>query len=114
MKAEFWKIFDDIDAEPGPAAQAVAATGPRRPLRGPAYPASVDCLRTTSSTSSPTCASPREHRHRIRHSNFIERTFGETRRRVKVIGRLPGERSCLTGVTELVGRPGPLGNRLPW
>ncbi len=30
---------------------------------------------------------------RIRHSNFIERTFGETRRRVKVIGRLPGEHS---------------------
>jgi putative transposase len=36
------------------------------------------------------------HHHRIRHSNFIERTFGETRRRVKVIGRLPGETSCLT------------------
>jgi transposase-like protein len=36
---------------------------------------------------------PREHWARIRHSNF-ERTFGETRRRVKVIGRLPGERSC--------------------
>src|SRR5262249_38954071 len=27
---------------------------------------------------------------------FIERTFGETRRRTKVIGRLPGETSCLT------------------
>jgi len=27
---------------------------------------------------------------RIRHSNFIEGTFGETRRRVKVIGRFPG------------------------
>ncbi|MST31425.1 IS256 family transposase, partial [Acidimicrobiaceae bacterium USS-CC1] len=38
---------------------------------------------------------PVEHHKRIRHSNFIERTFGETRRRVKVIGRLPGERSCL-------------------
>ena len=32
----------------------------------------------------------------MRHSNFIERTFGETRRRVKVIGRLPGETSCTT------------------
>jgi len=32
----------------------------------------------------------------VRHSNFIERTFGETRRRVKVIGRLPGEHSCLS------------------
>jgi putative transposase len=40
--------------------------------------------------------SPAEHHKRIRHSNFIERTFGETRRRTKVIGRLPGETSCLT------------------
>ncbi|MBK6886488.1 MAG: transposase [Tetrasphaera sp.] len=35
---------------------------------------------------------PTEHHTRIRHSNFIERTFGETRRRAKVIGRFPGER----------------------
>jgi len=41
-------------------------------------------------------AVPAEHHHRIRHSNFIEQTFGETRRRTKVIGRLPGETSCLT------------------
>ncbi len=26
----------------------------------------------------------------------MERTFGETQRRVKVIGRLPGEQSCLS------------------
>jgi len=32
----------------------------------------------------------------VRHSNLIERTFGETRRRVKVIGRLPGERTALS------------------
>jgi hypothetical protein len=32
----------------------------------------------------------KEHCKRIRHSNFIERMFGETRRQVKVIGRLPG------------------------
>jgi hypothetical protein len=29
-------------------------------------------------------------------TNLIARTFGETRRRTKVIGRLPGERSCLS------------------
>ena len=40
----------------------------------------------------------------IRHSNFIERTFGETRRRVKVIGRLPGERSCLSLVWAVLDR----------
>ena len=38
---------------------------------------------------------PVEHHKRLRRSNFIERTFGETCRRVKVIGRLPGERASL-------------------
>jgi transposase-like protein len=37
-------------------------------------------------------------------SNFIERTFGETRRRTKVIGRLPGETSCLTLVWAVLDR----------
>ena len=39
-----------------------------------------------------------------RHTNLIERTFGETRRRVKVIGRLPGEASCLTLVWAVLDR----------
>ena len=47
---------------------------------------------------------PAEHWRRIRHSNFIERTFGETRRRVKVIGRLPGENSCLSLVWAVLDR----------
>ena len=41
---------------------------------------------------------------RIRHSNFIERTFGETRRRVKVIGRLPGEHSCTSLIWAVLDR----------
>nr|WP_204079353.1 transposase [Mycobacterium riyadhense]VTP00595.1 Transposase, Mutator family [Mycobacterium riyadhense] len=47
---------------------------------------------------------PREHWTRVRHSNFIERTFGETRRRVKVIDRLPGEHSCLKLVWAVLDR----------
>jgi putative transposase len=47
---------------------------------------------------------PAEHHKRIRHSSFIERTFGETRRRTKVIGRLPGETSCLTLVWAVLDR----------
>ena len=34
----------------------------------------------------------------------IERTFGEIRRRVKVIGRLPGESSCLSPVWAVLDR----------
>jgi putative transposase len=47
---------------------------------------------------------PAEHWRRIRHSNLIERTFGETRRRVKVIGRLPGEQSCLSLIWAVLDR----------
>jgi transposase-like protein len=47
---------------------------------------------------------PREHWQRIRHTNLLERTFGETRRRTKVIGRLPGERSCLKLVWAVLDR----------
>ena len=36
--------------------------------------------------------------------NFIERSFGETRRRAKVIGRLPGESSCLSLVWAVLDR----------
>ncbi len=39
---------------------------------------------------------PAEHRKRIRTTNLLERTFGESRRRTKVIPRFPGERACLT------------------
>jgi transposase-like protein len=36
--------------------------------------------------------------------NLIERTFGETRRRTKVIGRLPGERTCVALVFAVLDR----------
>ncbi len=49
-------------------------------------------------------AVPTEHHHRIRHSNFIERTFGETRRRAKFIGRFPGETSCISIVWAMLDR----------
>ena len=38
---------------------------------------------------------PKEHQKRIRTTNLLERTFGESRRRTKVIPRFPTERSCL-------------------
>ena len=106
VKAEYWAIFDDIDAEPGSAAQAVARGRAKafaskwRKL----YPAAVECLETDFEHLIAYLRFPVEHWGRIRHSNFIERTFGETRRRVKVIGRLPGERSCLSLVWAVLDR----------
>lgn len=106
VKAEFWKIFDDVDAEPGTAAQAVARSraiafaSKWRKL----YPSAVDCLEDDFEHLIAYLRFPAEHHGRIRHSNFIERTFGETRRRVKVIGRFPGERSCLSLVWAVLDR----------
>jgi transposase-like protein len=39
---------------------------------------------------------PLRHRHRWRSTNLLERSFGEVRRRTKVMGRFPGETSCLS------------------
>jgi transposase-like protein len=106
VKAEFWRIWDDIDAAPGTAAVAEAT---RRAKAFSAkwaklYPAAVDCLNDGFEHLTTHLRFPREHWRRVRHSNFIERTFGETRRRVKVIGRLPGERTCLSLVWAVLDR----------
>ncbi len=106
VKADFWAIFDDIEAAPGSAAVAEAT---RRAKTFAArwrklYPAAVECLEDDFEHLVTYLRFPKEHWRRIRHSNFIERTFGETRRRVKVIGRLPGERSCLSLVWAVLDR----------
>jgi putative transposase len=91
VKAAYWQIFDDITADPGQPAVDEA----RRRAQAFArrwrdhYPAAVACLLDTLPELTTFLRFPREHWPRIRHTNLIERTFGETRRRVKVIGRLP-------------------------
>ena len=97
VRADYWEIFEVGDAQPGEAAVAVARTQAeafaakwqRR------YPSAVACITSDLASLTVHLRFPAEHWHRIRHSNLIERTFGETRRRTKVIGRLPGEASCL-------------------
>jgi putative transposase len=106
VKTAFWAIFDDIDAEPGEAAVAQARQRAHAfaDRYGKRYPAAVECLLETLPELTCFLRFPREHWARIRHTNLIERTFGETRRRVKVIGRLPGERSCLSLVWAVLDR----------
>lgn len=106
VKAEYWAIFDGIEAEPGDRAVAEATRRARAfsAKWGKLYPAAVACLMEDLDHLTTYLRFPKEHWRRIRHSNFIERTFGETRRRVKVIGRLPGERSCLSLVWAVLHR----------
>ncbi|MGV1050476.1 MAG: IS256 family transposase [Solirubrobacterales bacterium] len=107
VKTDYWKIFDVADdVEPGRDAVALV----QKRIDGFAarwrdsYPAAVKCLLTDRDSLTVYLRFPREHWTRVRHSNFIERTFGETRRRVKVIGRLPGETSCLSLVWAVLDR----------
>src|SRR5271167_1833304 len=107
VKADYWAIFDvPGDIEPG--LDAVTYVQHRidafaRRWRD-SYPAAVRCLLTDRDSLTAYLRFPREHGTRTRHSNFIERTFGETRRRVKVIGRLPGETSCMSLVWAVLDR----------
>src|SRR4029450_11448276 len=93
---------------PPPGQQLVEAVQPRIDAfarhYGPRYPAAVRCLLADRAQLTTYLRFPTAHHPRIRHSNFIERTFGETRRRVKVIGRLPGEASCLSLVWAVLDR----------
>ena len=106
VKAEFWKIFDGIEEPPGDSAVALARNRAVAFERryGRLFPAAVECLMADFANLTTYLRFPTAHHARIRHSNFIERTFGETRRRVKVIGRLPGERTCLGLVWAVLDR----------
>ncbi|EUA23244.1 transposase, Mutator family protein [Mycobacterium xenopi 4042] len=104
MQAEirdgYWACFDtaDLKTEPGP--QLVELVDARLSAfadrYGATYPAAMKILLTDRAGLTAYLRFPAEHHHRIRHANFIERTFGETRRRAKVIGRFPGETSCIS------------------
>ncbi len=108
VKDAYWAIFDtdDLDTPPGPKLAEVIDTRIKAMAARyqATYPAAVKCLLTDAAGLTAYLRCPAEHHKRIRHSNFIERTFGETRRRVKVIGRLPGETSCLSLVWAVLDR----------
>ncbi len=105
VKGDYWAIFDHIEHD-GEAAVAEARRRAKRFIAKwqPLYPSAVACVADNLDALLVHLLFPTEHRKRIRHSNLIERTFGETRRRVKVIGRLPGEQSCLSLVWAVLDR----------
>ena len=111
IRAAYWQVFDIAaltTAGIQPGQRLVTAVQARidafAQKYASLYPAAVRCLLADCEQLTSYLRFPAEHHKRIRHSNFIERTFGETRRRVKVIGRLPGETSCLTLVWAVLDR----------
>jgi hypothetical protein len=111
IRGAYWEIFDTAaltGAGMKPGQRLVTAVQARidafAAKYATLYPAAVRCLLADCEQLTSYLRFPAEHHKRIRHSNFIERTFGETRRRVKVIGRLPGEASCLNLVWAVLDR----------
>jgi putative transposase len=111
IRDAYWAIFDTDTVTAGgrqPGHELVGGVQHRIDAFAERYastfPSAVKCLLTDREQLTSYLLFPVEHHRRIRHSNFIERTFGETRRRVKVIGRLPGEASCLNLVWAVLDR----------
>jgi putative transposase len=108
VKDAYWKIFDTEGLITGPGPGLVELIDTRisemATRYSATYPSAMKALTTDRDGLTAYLRFPAEHHNRVRHSNFIERTFGETRRRTKVIGRLPGETSCLTLVWAVLDR----------
>ncbi len=60
------------------------------------YPSAAACLAEDLAALTVHLAYPLRLRRRLRSTNLLERSLEEVRRRTKVIGRFPGETSCLT------------------
>ena len=93
VKHTYWQALDD----------AISETDAKRRLQ-----ALVDDLDKEGFTAAARCLAddldalvvhlryPVRHRRRWRSTNLLERSLGEVKRRTKVMGRFPGETSCLT------------------
>ncbi len=60
------------------------------------YPSAAACLADDLPALCAHLRYPLHLRKRLRSTNLLERSLGEVQRRVKVIGRFPGETSCLS------------------
>ncbi|GAA4819828.1 hypothetical protein GCM10023353_29410 [Tomitella cavernea] len=108
IRHSYWAIIDTngLDVSPGPSlVEAVdqRITAFRAEYRD-VYPTVMLILDTDRAGLRVCLQCSREHHVRITHSNFIERAFGETNRRTKVIGRFPGETSAVSLVWAVLDR----------
>ncbi len=98
MKADYWAIFDGIEAAAGTAARAEPRKRARRFATKwrPLFPSAIECLEDDVERLITYLRFPTEHCKRIRRSNSSSAPSARLGGGVKVIGRLPGEQSCLS------------------
>ncbi len=93
VKHAYWQALDDAISE---------ADAKRRlqelvdQLDNDGFTAAARCLADDLDALVVHLRYPVRHRRRWRSTNLLERSLGEVKRRTKVMGRFPGETSCLT------------------
>jgi transposase-like protein len=92
-RAAYWRALDDATDERD-AKQRLQVLVDQLEKAG--YTAAARCLADDLDALVVHLRYPTRHRRRWRSTNLLERSLGEVKRRTKVIGRFPGETSCLT------------------
>src|SRR5947209_5910089 len=93
VRGAYWQALDEATGE-REAKQRLRALIAELDKAG--YTAAAKCLADDLDALVVHLRYPTRHRRRWRSTNLLERSLGEVKRRTKVIGRFPGETSCLT------------------
>jgi putative transposase len=93
VEQAYWRALDDA-ISPSDAKQRLQALAGELDKGG--YAAAARCLADDLDALVVHLRYPPRHRRRWRSTNLLERSLGEVKRRTKVMGRFPGEESCLT------------------
>jgi putative transposase len=93
VRRTYWQALDEATHERD-AKQRLQALVDE--LEAAGYTAAARCLADDLDALVVHLRYPTRHRRRWRSTNLLERSLGEVKRRTKVIGRFPGETSCLT------------------
>jgi transposase-like protein len=93
VKRAYWQALDEAISEKD-AKQRLEALVDQLDKEG--FTAAARCLADDLDALIVHLRYPLRHRRRWRSTNLLERSLGEVKRRTKVMGRFPGESSCLT------------------
>jgi putative transposase len=93
VRQSYWQALDDATDERDGKQRLQALVDE---LDAAGYTAAAKCLADDLDALVVHLRYPTRHRRRWRSTNLLERSLAEVKRRTKVIGRFPGETSCLT------------------
>ncbi|MGH3084063.1 MAG: IS256 family transposase [Gaiellaceae bacterium] len=93
VRARYWQALDEATGKEDGERRLRELVGE---LADQGFASAAACLADDLEALCVHLGYPLKHRRRWRSTNLLERSLGEVRRRTKVIGRFPGESSCLS------------------